>query len=135
MNLCVTLHDGPLGPAGTWQVDGAGALIVFEGIVRPDEAGQSIAGLAYETYDPMAEQQLRQLGEQILRDFSLLAMTIEHSRGLVPVSGCSFRLQIASAHRREAIEAMEQFIDTMKRDVAIWKKPIIAEAPARKGSV
>jgi molybdopterin synthase catalytic subunit len=37
---------------------------------------------------------------------------------------CSFRLQVASAHRAEALAAMTEFIDRLKRDVPIWKSPV-----------
>ena len=33
----------------------------------------------------------------------------------------SFRLQIAAPHRQEALAAMAEFIESMKRDVPIWK--------------
>jgi len=37
---------------------GAGALLVFDGIVRHMEDGRELAALDYEVYEPMATQQL-----------------------------------------------------------------------------
>jgi len=121
MNTQVHIIDGPLGPAEPWHVDGAGALLSFEGIVRPTEHGDPIAALDYEAYQPMADHQLGRLAEQTLHQFDLIAIRVEHSRGRVPAGACSFRLRIASAHRKEGLAAMDGFIDRMKRDVPIWK--------------
>jgi molybdopterin synthase catalytic subunit len=51
----------------------------------------------------------------------VLAIRVEHSRGLVAAQECSFRLQVGAEHRQAALEATNWFIDAMKRDVPIWK--------------
>lgn len=129
MSIEVTIHNGPLEDAESWLVQGAGAVLCFEGLVRPLEANHPIAGLTYETYDPMAEQELKRLAEQAAEQFSLLAIKVEHSRGLVANFACSFRLRVASAHRKEALAAMDWFIDRMKQHVPIWKRPLTIEQP------
>ena len=101
-----------------------GATVVFEGIVRTDEAGRAIRALSYEAYEPMATNSLTELARDILSKHALIAITVEHSRGEVAVGERSFRLTIDSAHRKEALAAMDEFIDRMKRDVPIWKSPI-----------
>ena len=101
-----------------------GATVVFEGIVRTDEAGRAIRALSYEAYEPMATNSLTELARDILSKHALIAITVEHSRGEVATGQRSFRLTIDSAHRKEALAAMDEFIDRMKRDVPIWKSPI-----------
>lgn len=101
-----------------------GATVVFEGIVRTDEAGRAIRALSYEAYEPMATNSLTELARDILSKHGLIAITVEHSRGEVAAGERSFRLTIDSAHRKEALAAMDEFIDRMKRDVPIWKSPI-----------
>jgi molybdopterin synthase catalytic subunit len=78
-------------------------------------------------HDPMATRRLTRLTESLLDGHGLIAMRVEHSRGRVPVGRCSLRLQIASRHRKEAIQAMEVFIDRLKQDVPIWKKAVFTE--------
>ena len=90
--------------------------------VRAEEGEQTIGSLEYEAYVPMAEKQLRDLGERMAREFGLVRLAVWHSRGRVEVGGVSFRLVIESRHRREALTAMDRFIDELKRDVAIWKR-------------
>lgn len=129
MTITVTISDGALAVGEARPCDGAGAWVSFEGIVRGDEAGRPISALVYETYEPMAQRVLTSLGEELASRHGLLAVHVEHSRGRVAVGGCSFRLSIASAHRKEALAAMDEFIDRMKRDAPIWKRPQWAVTP------
>ncbi len=131
MNVTIHIIDGPLSdepkPLETMS---AGAVVCFDGVVRPSEHNRPITGLEYETYDPMTENTLHQLAGRMRDEFGLIAITVEHSRGFVPNGERSFRLRIASAHRAEALRAMEQFIEQMKRDIPIWKRPRFVDAQA-----
>jgi molybdopterin synthase catalytic subunit len=127
-SVAVRITDGPLvEDPPSRPVSNAGAMVWFDGVVRPEEGGRPISALDYEAYQPMAETQLRRLAEEMLRRHGLLHMYVEHSRGRVPAGACSFRLRIASRHRPEALRAAEEFIDRMKRDVPIWKTAVFAE--------
>jgi molybdopterin synthase catalytic subunit len=127
MTVHVTITEGSLPDAPRRDVAGAGATVVFEGTVRPEEDGHTIAGLDYQDYQPMAGDQLHKLAERTSEDFNLLAIHVEHSRGFVPIGEVSFRLTLHAEHRKEALAATEWFIDTMKRDVPIWKSARDAE--------
>lgn len=131
MNVKVSILDGPLPAVQALRIDGAGAVICFEGVVRPTENGHGIDALDYETYEPMAQKMLAQLAERAIERFGLLAVHVEHSRGRVPAGGCSFRMIVASPHRAEGLAAMGWFIDQMKQDVPIWKR--VADGP-REGN-
>ena len=128
MKTQVYIIDGPLGePRPPWEVPaGAGALLRFEGVARPDEHGRAIAALDYEAYQPMAERVLRRVGDEVARRHGLLGLCVEHSTGRVPVGERSLVIRIASPHRKEALAAMDELIDLLKRDVPIWKSAIYA---------
>jgi len=130
MSVEVRIVDGALKREGYNPIspEGAGAVVVFEGIVRPTEGDQKIEALDYEAYEPMASGKLEEIATSLNESHGLIGMVVEHSRGRVDVGACSFRLTVSSAHRREAIAAMSEFIDRLKQDVPIWKKPV------RKGS-
>ncbi len=123
MGVTVRLSEGAL---GDWQpgppTGGVGSRIVFEGIVRPVEDGARIGGLEYEAYRPMAEKQLALIGAELVETHGLIGMDIEHSTGFVPSFGCSFRLIVESAHRKEGLAATDAFIDRLKAQVPIWKR-------------
>ena len=126
MTIAVHIQSGPLAAvAAPFFVPGAGAIVVFEGCVRPLENGHPIIGLEYEAYQPMAGQMLGQIAAELITRHGLLGIDVTHSTSRVNVGQCSFRLRIAAPHRREAILAMGQFIDRLKQDVPIWKTPIV----------
>jgi molybdopterin synthase catalytic subunit len=126
MSIQVHIVDGALGETAPWRIEGAGAVLCFEGIVRPTEDGQPIAALDYEVYEPMASKVLAQIAEDLAASHGLLAVRVEHSRGRVGAGRCSFRLCVASIHRKEGLDAMDRFIDRLKRDVPIWKRAVPA---------
>lgn len=125
MKLAVRIVDGPLAEtAPVWAPAGAGAVVCFEGVARPTEHGEPIATLDYEAYEPMASRELERLAREVLHEFGLLGVLVEHSRGRVAVGERSFRLRVAALHRKEALAALERFIDRLKQDVPIWKQAV-----------
>ena len=119
----VRFTTGPLGAApATTRASGAGARIVFEGVVRPTEHGRAIDGLEYEVYRRMAERVMHDLAATTLARHRLSSIDVEHSEGFVAAGAVSFRLTIDAPHRKEALAAADEFIDAMKREVPIWKR-------------
>lgn len=112
-----------------------GASLRFEGIVRraeknpahPDQLG-TLAAIEYQTYDPMAQRELAGLARDVGGRHGLEAIVVLHSQGRVAPGECSFVLEVRSAHRAEALAAMTEFIDRLKRDVPIWKHLLWTDA-------
>lgn len=123
----VVLHPGPLGPATMWRPRNAGAVVQFEGVVRPNEDGRPLIGLDYEQYEPMTRDGLHRLAGEIMVEHGLTAIRVEHSVGHVPNHAVSFRLYVASPHRKASLAGMDSFIDRMKREVPLWKVPVWAD--------
>lgn len=117
----IVISEGPLPSADATPATGAGAWVVFEGVVRPEESGRVLTALVYEAYEPMTTRELKHLAGRVAADFGLMAICVEHSVGRVAVGEVSFRLSVASAHRAEALAAVAEFIDAMKRTVPLWK--------------
>ncbi|MEN0109355.1 MAG: molybdenum cofactor biosynthesis protein MoaE, partial [Planctomycetota bacterium] len=127
--IAITLTEGPLSPAAPSPVGAApdaGAWVVFDGVVRPSEAGRVLAALVYEAYEPMTTRELRSLAEQVTAKHGLSRIAVTHSVGRVAVGEASFRLEVAAPHRAEALAATAEFIDRMKRGVPLWKTPVFA---------
>ena len=74
---------GPLPPTPLLHVPEAGAVVCFEGVVRPMEEGRPIAALEYEVYEPMTSRELASLADEVARRYELLALRVEHSTGRV----------------------------------------------------
>lgn len=129
LELRVTMVDGPLGPEiGGFSEgeapEGAGAFFTFEGVVRPSEEGHPIVALDYEDYPPMTEHELERLAGEVGREHGVLAVRVAHSRGRVPAGRASFRLGVAAPHRKEALAAVDAFVDRLKAEIPLWKLPV-----------
>ncbi|TWT41425.1 molybdopterin synthase catalytic subunit [Botrimarina hoheduenensis] len=122
--ISVQLVTGPIGPSRPLLACDAGAVLLFEGIVRPTENGEPLDALDYEAYEPLTTRELQRLANRTLTDFGLIAMRVEHSVGCVAAGQVSFRLIVAAAHRAEAIGAIDRFINQMKQSIPLWKMPV-----------
>ncbi|MDH3730486.1 MAG: molybdenum cofactor biosynthesis protein MoaE [Acidimicrobiia bacterium] len=127
MSIFVAIVDGPLAAAAPWSAAGAGAVLSFEGVVRPTEDGAEIDALDYDSYRPMAQTMLEELAQEMLASHGLEAVSVEHAVGRVAVGAISFRLRIASQHRVEGLAAATEFISRMKDDVPLFKVPVVKE--------
>ena len=99
--------------------DEAGAIAVFLGTVRADP---DVDALDYEVYKPMAIRTLADLVDVAKAKFSVIAMSIMHRVGRVPVGGDSVAIACAAVHRAEAFAACAWAMDEVKRVVPIWKR-------------
>lgn len=121
-------HAGAI--AGLDAAATCGAELRFEGVVRRFEgdpaAACELTALDYEVYEPMASRLLHELAESVARAHGLASIIALHSRGCVPVGATAFVLRVRSPHRAEAIAATTAFVDRLKREVPIWKRPVRA---------
>lgn len=135
MSVYAAIVDGPVGAeheraaasAAGPGAGGVGAVVRFEGIVRRLEDGRALDALHYQTYEPMAQRELERLGAEVVARCGLLELRVIHSRGRVGAGECSLVLEVRSAHRRDALRAVDEFIDVLKCDVPIWKRAVWAE--------
>ncbi|MFT3867050.1 MAG: molybdenum cofactor biosynthesis protein MoaE [Nibricoccus sp.] len=101
--------------------DQTGAVAEFKGLVRREEAGQPIAALEYEAYQPMAENTMRRIVEDLGKTHSCDRVVIVHRVGMVPVGEAAIIVRVCSKHRAEAFALLSSFMDRLKQDVPIWK--------------
>jgi molybdopterin synthase catalytic subunit len=99
-----------------------GAVVVFDGIVRDNTRGRKTLHLDYEAYEEMADKQLRELSAEAHQRFDVRHLTIVHRLGRLAVGETSVLIVVASAHRAAAFDACRWLIDTLKKQVPIWKR-------------
>ena len=100
----------------------AGAVVLFLGTTRQFTAGRETASLDYECYADMARRKLEELETQARERWPLVGCAIVHRVGHVPLGDASVAIAVSSPHRREAFEAGQWLIDTLKQIVPIWKR-------------
>ena len=99
-----------------------GAVVVFEGIVRNHSAGRSTLYLEYEAYEAMAIAKMREIGAEMREKFAIRRFAMVHRLGRLEIGETSVLIAVSSAHRAAAFDACRFGIDTLKRNVPIWKK-------------
>jgi len=99
-----------------------GGVVVFDGIVRDNSRGRRTLYLDYEAYEEMAERELQKLAVEARARFGVRGVTIVHRLGRLEIGETSVLIVVASGHRAEAFEACRWLIDTLKKQVPVWKK-------------
>jgi molybdopterin synthase catalytic subunit len=100
----------------------AGAVVLFLGTTREMTDGRQTVKLDYEAYDEMAEKKLSELEAEARRRWPLVECLIVHRLGRVPIAEASVAIVVSTPHRTDAFAAGEWLIDSLKRDVPIWKQ-------------
>ena len=99
-----------------------GAVCSFDGIVRNHTRGRQTLFLDYEAYEAMALEQMRSLATEALAKFAVRDIALVHRLGRLEIGETSVLVGVASAHRGAAFDACRWLIDTLKKQVPIWKK-------------
>jgi len=100
----------------------AGALVSFTGLVRDLNEGDAISQLTLEHYPGMTEKALVEIKAQACKRWDLLDAVIIHRVGPLQPNDRIVFVAAASAHRKDAFQACEFMIDTLKTDAPFWKQ-------------
>jgi molybdopterin synthase catalytic subunit len=118
------------------HMEEAGAVVSFLGTTRnhfdQDGITKQVVELSYEAYEPMALKTMQEIASATKEQFGLLGVCVVHRLGIVPVKQDSILVVCTSAHRKAAIQAMEQIMDKLKEKVPIWKKEIYTDGSSWK---
>ena len=105
----------------------AGAIAVFDGVVRNNADGKKVLRMKYEAHKEMAENMMEELAEKTMKKYPVLGVAIQHRTGMLEIGESSVTIAVSSAHRAEAFEACRYVIDTLKVTLPIWKKEYFEE--------
>jgi molybdopterin synthase catalytic subunit len=100
-----------------------GAHSIFLGQVRDDEIdGKRVISIEYSCYEEMALEKIHEIKEAVFEKFDLACMHIYHSLGNVPVGGISLFVFTSSRHRRAAMDACNEVVERIKKELPVWGK-------------
>jgi molybdopterin synthase catalytic subunit len=100
----------------------AGAVVSFTGLVRDLNEGDAISQLTLEHYPGMTEKALGEIEAEARKRWSLVDAVIIHRVGPLQPNDRIVFVAAASAHRKDAFQACEFMIDTLKTDAPFWKQ-------------
>lgn len=104
------------------QDNGAGATSLFLGSVRNATKGEEVYKLEYEAYEQMALSEMQKIAHQAAQKYALLKTLIVHAVGEKQVGDLVVVIGASAPHRKNALQATQFMIDTLKQTVPIWKK-------------
>jgi len=110
-----------------------GAHSIFLGQVRADEKeGGTVTAIEYTTYEEMALQKAFEIREAIFGKYELTCMHMYHSLGEVKTGEICLFVFTSSKHRKMAIEACEELVERIKKELPIWGKELMESGEAWK---
>lgn len=102
-----------------------GAHSVFLGQVRADVVNNNtVSSIEYTTYKSMALEKMQEIRESIFEKFTLTCMHVYHSLGNVAAGQICLFVFTSAVHRKEAIDACEELVENIKKELPIWGKEI-----------
>jgi molybdopterin converting factor subunit 1 len=101
---------------------GIGAIVTFEGTVRNYARGKKVTQLHYEAFGEMAQKQLQQMAQEATQKYPGVTVALMHRTGTLEIGEVSVAIAVGSPHRGDAFEACRLVIETLKRDLTIWKR-------------
>lgn len=102
------------------QAPDCGATVVFSGVIRNHDGGKEVRSLDYSAH-PLAQEFLA----RIVREESErtgLTLAAWHRIGTLAIGDTALVAAAAAAHRKEAFDAIEEFVERIKVEVPIWKR-------------
>jgi molybdopterin synthase catalytic subunit len=120
-----SLSTAPLVPADLHRElsrGKAGALVVFEGIVRELNKGRGVIQLDYEGDEAVAKNEFAKIVDEARAKFSILQVHGVHRVGNLKPGDLAVWLGVTAEHRGAAFDACEFLIDELKKRLPIWKK-------------
>ena len=104
-----------------------GAVVLFIGNIRGRNREKDVVQIDFEAYDEMALKELHKIADDLIQEFSLSRVWIEHRLGTVLPSETAVVAGVSASHREKAFQALEQLMHRLKQTVPIWKKEIYAD--------
>lgn len=105
-----------------------GAHSIFLGQVRNDVIeGKTVAAIEYTAYEEMVSDQMHGIREAMFTKYALTCMHVHHSLGTVKAGEISLFVFTSSAHRKDAIDACEETVERIKKELPIWGKEVFED--------
>lgn len=103
---------------------GLGAVASFTGVVRANAKGETVDYLYLDWYPGMSEASLQAIADAAAARFDISGLMILHRCGQVMAGAPVVFVAAASAHRRDAFEAVDYMMDRLKSEAALWKREV-----------
>ncbi len=98
----------------------AGAIFIFNGVVRAVNNNEEVEKLEYEVDKETAENELKKFLKKYKKE--VYKIFIYQAEGILPVGEDTIIIGVSSKSRKEAFSACEEILEFMKHKFPVWKK-------------
>jgi molybdopterin synthase catalytic subunit len=105
---------------------GAGAHVVFCGVVRDSDHDRTVLELEYEGH-PGAADVLAEIAREFAELPDVHCLAVSHRIGALKIGDVALVAAVSTAHRREAFEICGRLVDEVKLRLPIWKRQAFAD--------
>jgi molybdopterin synthase catalytic subunit len=99
----------------------AGGICLFVGTIRNKNQNKDVENLTMEAYNAMAKKQMERIATEAAAQWPIQKISVSHRTGKLEIGDIAVIIGVCSIHRAEAFKACEWLIDTLKKEVPIWK--------------
>ena len=101
---------------------GAGAVVSFVGIARPQSDQGPVEALVLEHHPVLTKQSMSAIASEAMERFEVQNVHVVHRSGSISPGEPIVFAGAASKHRRAAFEAADYLMDRLKTDAVFWKR-------------
>ena len=105
---------------------GAGATVMFAGVVRDHDGGRAVAELEYQVH-PSAASVVGEVAADIASRDGVIAVAVTHRYGLLGIGDVALAAAVSAAHRGEAFRACADLVDEVKLRLPVWKRQVFGD--------
>ena len=105
-----------------------GGHSIFLGQIREDSINdKKVWSIEFTAYQEMALEKSHEIREEIITKYGLTYAHIYHSLGNINVGEICLFVFTSAPHRKEAIDACDEMVDRIKKEVPLWGKEILED--------
>ncbi len=104
------------------DIEKAGAIGTFTGIVRAISGETRTEFLEFEEYKGIAKQKMDRICSELKQKEGIIDVLIHHRTGIIQSGEDIVYIVVAAAHREQLFLVLREAIERLKAEVPIWKK-------------
>lgn len=104
------------------EIEKAGAIGSFTGIVRAVSENATTEFLEFESYGELARQKMDEICSQLRQKDGIIDVLMYHRTGIIRKGEDIVHIVVAAGHREQMFSVLREAIERLKAEVPIWKK-------------
>ena len=105
----------------------AGAVVVFVGVVRDHDHGESVVSLHYSAHPSAADVLAVVVDDVVGPADGVRAVAVSHRIGDLVVGDTAFVVAVSADHRRAAFATCSDLVEEVKARLPVWKRQVFAD--------